>query len=169
MHRGTTTVARRLAAAHPRPMPADDLRRVAAVGAVKAIIDVRPPEAYVKRHIPGSINIPETKITALVQSLSNHPGAVLVCDDGLCAQAVVRTVAFSGFTDVFYLDDGLKGWEAAGGVLVETTARGTERRVATPELESGLSTVFKALTSRLLFVGFAASAALVAGALYLFR
>ena len=169
MPAGMTTIVRRLASANPRPMPPDDLCRIAAVGAVKAIIDVRPPEAYARRHIPGSINIPETKITALVQCLSNHPGAVLVCDDGRCAQAVVRTVAFSGFTDVFYLDEGLAGWEKAGGTLVETTARGTERRVSKAQRESKLVHIARQLTPRLVFFGLAASAALVAGVFHFCR
>lgn len=164
---GTTTIARRLAASHPRPMPPDDLRRVAAVGAVSAIIDVRRPEAYAKRRIAGSINVPEGKITQLVKTLSNHPGAVLVCDDGRCAQEVVRTVAFSGFTDVYYLDGGLDGWEGAGGALVQTSERGTERRVSSAKAESGFRKVFSQLSPRLLFVAFAASATLVACALLL--
>lgn len=162
---GMTTIARRMAAANPRPMPPDDLRRTAAYGAAGAIIDVRPPEAFAQRHIPGSINVPETRITQLVQTLSNHPNAVLVCDDGRCAQAVVRTVAFSGFTDVFYLDEGLAGWEAAGGALVETTSRGTERRVVKPETESAIAGVAKQFSFKLIFVGFAAASAMVALAL----
>lgn len=169
MPRGTTTIARRLAAADPRPMPPDDLRRMAAVGAVASIIDVRSPEAFAKRHIPGSINVPETKITALVQALTNHPSAVLVCDDGRCSEEVVRTVAFSGFTNVYYLGDGLAGWEESGGTLVETSERGSERRVGRPERDSGIARIFNCLSYRVVFVGFAASAALVAGALYLFH
>lgn len=149
-------------------MPADDLQRVAAVGAVAAIIDLRPAEAYARGHIAGSINIQETKITALVHALTNHPGAVLVCDDGRCAASVARAMSVADMKDVYFLEGGLAAWAEIGAPLMETSERGTERRVARPERESKVAQLARHFSFRLLFVGFAASAAMVAAALRLF-
>ncbi|HEX7897423.1 MAG TPA: rhodanese-like domain-containing protein [Planctomycetota bacterium] len=162
------SIVRRVEAAVPRSMPADDLLRVAAVGAVSAIIDVRPPEAYAAGHISGAVNIPETKITALVHAVTRHPNAVLVCDDGRLSTAVARTLAFCDFTGIYCLDGGLAAWNEVGGFLVTLSARGTERRVGRPERPSKLSRLARLLSFRLLFLGLAASAGTVALALRLF-
>jgi rhodanese-related sulfurtransferase len=149
-------------------MPADDLCRVAAVGAVSAIIDVRPAEAYAAAHIPGSLSIPETKITALVHAVTLRPNAVLVCADGRQSFAVARTLGFSGFLGLYFLDGGLCAWNGAGGALMETTERGQDRPVGKPQAESRFSGLARLFSFRLLFFGLAASAGLVALALRFF-
>jgi rhodanese-related sulfurtransferase len=160
-----SSIVRRLESAVARPMPADDLQRVAAVGAVAAIIDVRPPEAYARGHIQGSVNIPETKITALVHALTNHPGAVLVCDDGRCSAASARAMSLTGMKDVYFLEGGLAAWKEIGAPLMETTERGTERRVARTERFAAVAGVARLFSVKVLFMGLAASAAMIALAL----
>lgn len=160
-----SSIVRRLEKAVARPMPADDLQRVAAVGAVAAMIDVRPPEAYARGHIQGSVNIPETKITALVHALTNHPGAVLVCDDGRCSAASARAMSLTGMKDVYFLEGGLAAWSEIGAPLMETSERGTERRIARREVESSIARVARFLSLKVLFLGLAASAAMIALAL----
>ena len=146
-------------------MPADDLCRIVAVGAVSAIIDVRPAEAYAAAHIQGSLSIPETKITALVHAVTLRPSAVLVCADGRQSFAVARTLGFSGFSGLYYLDGGLSAWSDAGGALMETTERGKDRPVGRPQNESRFSGVARLFSYRLLFFGLAASAGLISLAL----
>lgn len=162
-----TTLARRLSAGIPRPMPADDLRRRWAVGCAPAIIDVRnSPEAFGNRHIQSSLHIPEARTTALVQTLQRLNGAVLVCDDGRLGAMVCRTISFCGFENVFYLEGGLKAWEREGGPLVETRPTGRESRIVRPDEMRRLMKVYRSVSPRVLFYGLAASAAVLAGVFF---
>lgn len=146
-------------------MPADDLRRRAAVGCAPAIVDVRNDvEAFFARHIQTSLHIQESRTTALVQALQRFNGAVLVCDDGRLSSMVCRTVGFCGFENVFYLEGGLKAWEEVGGPLVQTRPTGRESRIVRPEEMRELMRVYRAVNPRVLFFGLAGSAALLGGA-----
>ena len=165
-----TTLARRLNNGVPRPMPADDLRRRWAVGCAPAIVDVRTdPLAFGARHIQSSLHIPETRTTALVQTLQRLNGAVLVCSDGRLSSAVCRTIGFCGFENVFYLEGGLKAWEQVGGPLVETRPTGRETRIVKPDEMRRLMNAYRSVTPRVLFYGLAGSAALLGGAFMLLR
>jgi rhodanese-related sulfurtransferase len=149
-------------------MPADDLRRTHAVGAAPAIIDLRPPDAFAKGHVQGAVNIPETRTTALMQTLGRLGAAVLVCDDGRLSAAVCRTVGFCGLAQVFYLDGGLRAWEEVGGPCCEIDAGGKERRAG--RFEDEPSTVMKVAQSfsfRNLVLGLAGAVGVVAVALIL--
>lgn len=144
-------------------MPADDLMRTAAVGAAAAIVDVRPPEAYAKAHVQGAINVPETQTTKLMQTLGRLGTAILVCDDGRVSEAVCRTVGFCRVAQVFYLEGGLRAWEAAGGHRCELDAKGRPRRIARfDEQPSTVMQVAQSFSFRNLILGLAGSAAVVA-------
>ncbi|HYF01042.1 MAG TPA: rhodanese-like domain-containing protein, partial [Planctomycetota bacterium] len=159
---------RRLKAGTPRPMPADDLKRRAAVGCAPAIIDVRnDAEVFFARHIQASLHIQESRTTALVQALQRFNGAVLVCDDGRLSSMVCRTVGFCGFENVFYLEGGLKAWEEVGGPLVETRPTGRESRIVRPEEMRKLAQVYRSVTPRALFYGLAGSCAVLGAAILL--
>lgn len=161
----TTSLQRRLKAGTPRPMPADDLKRRAAVGCAPAIIDVRnDSEDFFARHIEASLHIQESRTTALVQALQRFNGAVLVCDDGRLSSMVCRTVGFCGFENVFYLEGGLKAWDEAGGAMVQTRPTGRESRIVRPEAMRQWLQADRPVRSRWLCYA-AASAAVVVGAL----
>jgi thiosulfate sulfurtransferase len=94
------------------------------------LVDVRDPAAFLARHLPGSINAPDSQTTALVKKMQTFARAVLICDNGRTSALVTRTLGFCGFRAVAYLEGGIEAWTASGGALAETTRSGFEKLLA---------------------------------------
>lgn len=99
----------------PRPISIHDAIPHFRRGA--AMLDTRPKQAFVERHVPGAINLPAGG------DLSNRIGfvlpsetpIVLLLSDPDSYEQVVYSLARVGFENVIgYLEDGLRGWEAMG-------------------------------------------------------
>jgi len=113
----------------PPSMTAVELRLLLHAGEKITIVDVREPAAFVPRHLPGSINSPDSQTTALVKRMQTIDRAVIVCENGRASALVVRTLAFCGFRELAYLEGGMEAWTAAGCGLAETTRSGFERLI----------------------------------------
>jgi rhodanese-related sulfurtransferase len=95
-------------------------------GEAPRLLDVRTPAEYEAAHIDGAVNVP-------LDVLEDAPGAVaaeldgpavLVCRSGARAEQARRTLdAVGGAGRVSVLEDGVLGWERAGGGLT----RGRQR------------------------------------------
>jgi rhodanese-related sulfurtransferase len=142
-------------------------------GSPPAIIDVREEQYFRAGRIEGSVHGPDSNTMALVRIVRENDRVVLVCEDGRLSAMVARTLGVCGFPEVVFLEGGLRGWSEAGGPLVETTPSGGERRVGTskdPGDSSWAGRIFRSLSVRLVFIGLAASAAVLGVAfLYLSR
>lgn len=124
----------------PPKLTAVELRLALHAHEEVTIVDVRDHAAFVPRHLPGSINSPDSQTTALVKRMQTIPRAVLICENGRASANVARTLSFVGFRDVAYLEGGMEAWTAAGGQLAETTRSGFERilpREEDPEPKPG--------------------------------
>jgi rhodanese-related sulfurtransferase len=119
----------------PPTMTAVELRLVLHAHEEITIVDVRDHAAFVPRHLPGSINCPDSQTTALVKRMQTISRAVLVCDNGRASSLVARTLGFVGFREIASLEGGIEAWVAAGGQLAETTRSGFER-ILPREIES---------------------------------
>ena len=111
----------------PPSITAVELRLLFHSGEQVTLVDVREPAIYAARHLPGSINAPDSQTTALVKKMQTIGRAVIVCGNGRTSAQVARTLGFCGFRSLTYLEGGVDAWEAAGGTMAETTRSGFER------------------------------------------
>lgn len=111
-----------------------------------AVIDVRPGGTFGEAHLLWANSVPLT--TLEIEILDRVPRLdtpVVLCgfdaaDDGIVARAAAK-MALMGYSDLAYLVDGVKGWEAAGfevfsGVNVPSKAFGefVEHTYDTPRI-----------------------------------
>lgn len=75
------------------------------------IIDVRNPEEYAEKHIPGAINIPLSKLESGIMELSKQTTIITACGKGggRSAQAAQLLKQF-GFIKANFLCGGTFGW-----------------------------------------------------------
>lgn len=124
----------------PPKMTAVELRLALHAKEEITLVDVRDHTAFVPRHLPGSINAPDSQTTALVKKMQTISRALLICENGRTSSLVARTLGFVGFRAIAYLEGGIEAWVAAGGPLAETTRSGFERilpRETEPEEKPG--------------------------------
>lgn len=75
------------------------------------LIDIRPAAEYEKMHVPGSLNIPANTIADNVSAFSANDTIVCVCTKGLeRSQNAAEIITAMGFSNVFYLENGVAGW-----------------------------------------------------------
>ena len=77
------------------------------------IIDVRSPEEFAEKHIPGAINIPLTELECHFKEFSNDSIIITVCGKGggRSAQAA-GLLKQMGFSNTKFLCGGTSGWYA---------------------------------------------------------
>lgn len=108
-----------------------------------ALIDVREEAAYAEGHPLFAVNIPLSKLEIeILNRVPRFDTAVTVYDngEGLATLAAERLTAL-GYSDVALLEQGLKGWQQAGGELfIDVNSPGkafgelVESRAHTPSL-----------------------------------
>lgn len=85
------------------------------------IIDSRSNPAFEMAHIPGSINIPDSKLKNMIESgnpFSQNQEILLVCPSGRRSQKYAALLERKG-VEAFSLKTGLIGWKEAGLELEE--------------------------------------------------
>lgn len=92
-----------------------DLQALLDAGADVRIVDIRPPGAYSRGHIPDSVNIPFARLPAMVGQLEGAERVVTVCPHGESSIQAARLVAsYEGLADdarVESLHGGLVDWD----------------------------------------------------------
>jgi rhodanese-related sulfurtransferase len=83
------------------------------------IIDVREPHEWTKGHIAGARHVPLGQLRAAPKAALVHDGLLFVCAAGVRSETAARLAASLGFTRVFNLATGTRGWIAAGLPLVD--------------------------------------------------
>lgn len=82
------------------------------------IIDARPAKKFVASHIPGSINIPDTKIDSMLDKLPKDKVQRIItyCGGWKCAKShnVAKKLLSLGHTNVTVYSEGMPAWEKAG-------------------------------------------------------
>lgn len=91
------------------------------------IIDIRAKKKFNTGYIQGSRNIPFTQFKDSLEDLrAIEEPIVIVCDMGIQAGAAVQMI---GKPNVFRLEGGIGGWQAAGMPLVGATAKSKGKTV----------------------------------------
>jgi rhodanese-related sulfurtransferase len=77
------------------------------------IVDIRNPDAFARRHIPGSENIPAPELTGRVEELDGADRVVTVCPHGQASVQAARLVGSYQGVDgpVESLHGGLEAWD----------------------------------------------------------
>ncbi len=78
------------------------------------LVDLRAIADFNKGHIPGSINIPFTKLKDSVKELEKYQDnpMIMVCNTGMQAGAASTLLRGKGFKQVHKLKGGIQSWVA---------------------------------------------------------
>jgi rhodanese-related sulfurtransferase len=101
----------RLVIRTPSIHPASLASRLAERGRV--VLDVRQPSEWRSCHIPGSQNVPLTRLRSRLTSLQQGKTIVTVCASGHRSAAAARVLLRAGYA-VENLRGGMHAWSRAG-------------------------------------------------------
>ncbi len=78
------------------------------------MVDLRSIADFNKGHIPGSINLPFTKLKDSMKDLEKYQDnpMIMVCNTGMQAGAASTMLRAKGFKDVHKLKGGIQSWTA---------------------------------------------------------
>lgn len=99
------------------PIGADELRAAIERGGVY-VWDMRTPEQYLERHIPGARHLPHSQVVRWVPQRCGTQDVVVLYDDdgsrGGPAREACLELAHAWFRNLRYLAGGFAAWAAAG-------------------------------------------------------
>jgi len=78
-----------------------------------ALIDVRNPSELEAGHLPGSLNIPLSQLTARLEEIPADRPVVVYCASGYRSSIAASVIARAGHADVSDLIGGYQAWEVA--------------------------------------------------------
>ena len=82
------------------------------------IIDARPAKKFAASHIPGSINIPDTKMDSMLDKFPKDKAQKIItyCGGYKCAKShnVAKKLLSLGYTNVYVYSAGIPAWEKDG-------------------------------------------------------
>lgn len=85
------------------------------------IVDTRPNDSFRRGHITSAYNILPTDIKngniKSIEKCKSQP-IIVVCENGMSAPTSAEILVKAGFTDVYYLKDGITGWNGQNLPLV---------------------------------------------------
>jgi adenylyltransferase/sulfurtransferase len=88
-----------------------DLQQQLESGYAPFLLDVREPEEYAVKHLPGATLLPLGSLAKGVGSIPRHHPVVVYCRSGRrSAQAIERLQTEFGFANLLNLDGGLEAW-----------------------------------------------------------
>src|SRR5690242_13097559 len=74
------------------------------------LLDVREPWEFDICHIPGSVNIPMSRIVNRIDELNKTAFTVVICHHGSRSYQVASFLEGNGFEKVSNLDGGVSAW-----------------------------------------------------------
>ena len=78
------------------------------------LIDVRSAADFRKNRIKGARNIPIEKMDEKKNTLPRDKDIVLYCQNGGRSVRAIRLLELAGYTRLYNMDEGLRGWTRAG-------------------------------------------------------
>lgn len=78
------------------------------------IIDVRDRKEYRKNHIKGARNIPLDQLEKRKGTLTRKKPIIVYCQNGGRSARAIRMLELNGFTQLYHMDEGLRGWTRKG-------------------------------------------------------
>lgn len=107
-------------------MPANKLRLIPIEKVIElleneekfTLVEALSEEEFAEGHLPGAVNVPDTKVKELAEQRLPHKNALIVtyCSKYSChaSSNLARGLMELGYTDVLDYKAGKKGWLAAG-------------------------------------------------------
>jgi rhodanese-related sulfurtransferase/rubrerythrin len=120
------------------------------------LLDVRQPEEYEDRHLPGAKLIPVADIGSRIDELDADKPTIVYCAIGGRSRVAAQMLAGKGFREVYNLSGGIKAWdsEAAFGPedkgleLFSGSESPEETLVVAYSLEAGLKDFYVSMMNR---------------------
>jgi glyoxylase-like metal-dependent hydrolase (beta-lactamase superfamily II)/rhodanese-related sulfurtransferase len=78
-----------------------------------AVLDVREPEEYQERHVPGALSVPQSNLASVLADLSKDTSYAVICAGGVRSLRAAHYLASQGFK-VISIAGGTDAWVAAG-------------------------------------------------------
>lgn len=78
------------------------------------IIDIREPTEYAREHIPGSLNIPLTKLKEADFSEKKDQMALFTCRLGARTLSAQDSLLATGLREIYCLEGGIEQWKRCG-------------------------------------------------------
>ena len=105
-------------------LPAAELLKQIDAKAAMTIFDVNRKERFLKGHVPGAVHVNRRALTHMELGKDKAAKLVFYCGSPKCraSHKAAHTARHMGYTNVFVMPEGIKGWEAAG---LRTVAGGT--------------------------------------------
>ena|SRR3990167_374100 len=95
------------------------------------IINTLPQDAFLKDHIPGSINIPENQLDQYAPKLfAKHDWIVVYCSGPSCqvSHKAAEKLQKLGFTNVYRYKGGVEDWKNSSDYTCHETFTGEGRK-----------------------------------------
>lgn len=101
----------------------------AAAGTPITLVDVREPDEFASKRIPGAVSLPRGSLEKGIAAVA-APGAriVLCCQTGKRSALAAETLERMGYADVTSLAGGVEGWDRAS-LPTESSARAADATV----------------------------------------
>lgn len=85
-------------------------------------VDIRSAVRFEQGHIIGAINLPQTDFATKLNVLNKYKSKpiILVCGNGVDAPKMAKVLTQNGFTQIYFLANGMDGWVTSGMPLVKS-------------------------------------------------
>jgi rhodanese-related sulfurtransferase/rubrerythrin len=121
------------------------------------LLDVRQPEEYEIRHIPGAKLIPVADIGSRIDELDADKPTIVYCAIGGRSRVAAQMLAGKGFKEVYNLSGGIKAWESGaafgsedlGMNLFSGNESPEESLIVAYSLEEGLREFYLSMTEKI--------------------
>ena len=77
------------------------------------LLDIRDPQSFIAGHIEQAIHIEQIDLDRFVEEQPKEKPLVICCYHNNSNQSTTTYFAEKGFTNIYSLDDGYKGWRSA--------------------------------------------------------
>ncbi|MGE3318355.1 MAG: rhodanese-like domain-containing protein [Candidatus Berkiella sp.] len=85
-------------------------------------VDIRSQLNYQQGHIIGAHSLPQEEFATKLNALNKYKSkpVILVCMKGLEAPKMAKLLAANGFTQLYFLANGMEGWVSNGMPVVKS-------------------------------------------------
>jgi hydroxyacylglutathione hydrolase len=118
-----------------------DIDALEARDAAAVVLDVREPDEYVRGHVPGAVNIPQSDLATRLDELPRDRPILAVCQSGVRSLRAAQFLKQAGFEQVATVSGGTAAWRAAGKPILgdPSAAAGARDYTDSPWTHAGIA------------------------------
>lgn len=90
-----------------------------------AVLDVRNPDEYQRKHVPGAVLVPLPELGERLDDVPDGRPLYVICAHGSRSRSAAEAMRVQLGWDVLNVTDGTEGWAASGRRLATGTDPGT--------------------------------------------